>query len=43
MKERMSKSGAGPMVRMPSEIDGYIRMETGANAALVKAAGITVN
>ena len=43
MKERMSKSGAAPVVRIPSEIDGYLRMEIGANAALVKAAGIIVN
>ena len=43
MKERMSKLGAEPMLMTPSEFDGYIRMEIGANAALVKAAGIIVN
>ena len=43
MKERMAKLGAEPMLMTPSEFDAYIKMEIGANAALVKAAGITVN
>jgi tripartite-type tricarboxylate transporter receptor subunit TctC len=43
MQERMAKMGAEPMLMTPSEFDAYIKMEIGANAALVKAAGITVN
>ena len=43
MKERMAKIGAEPMLMTPQEFDAYIRMEIGANAALVKAAGIRVN
>ena len=43
MKERMAKLGAEPMLMTPPEFDAYIKMEIGANAALVKAAGITIN
>jgi tripartite-type tricarboxylate transporter receptor subunit TctC len=43
MKERMAKIGAEPMLMTPSDFDAHIRMEIGANAALVKAAGITIN
>lgn len=43
MKERMAKLGAEPMIMTPAEFDAHIRTEIGINAALVKAAGITVN
>ena len=43
LKERMAKIGAEPMLMTPQEFDAYIKMEIGANAALVKAAGIKVN
>ena len=43
MKERMAKIGAEPMLMTPQEFDAYIRKEIDINAALVKAAGITVN
>ena len=42
-KERMAKLGAEPMLMTPAEFDAYIRKEIASNAALVKAAGITVN
>jgi tripartite-type tricarboxylate transporter receptor subunit TctC len=42
-KERMSKLGAEPMLMTPAEFDAWIRKEIASNAALVKAAGITVN
>ena len=43
MKERMAKIGAEPMVMTPAEFDAYIKKEIAINAALVKAANITVN
>jgi tripartite-type tricarboxylate transporter receptor subunit TctC len=43
MKERMAKLGAEPMLMAPAEFDAHIKTEIGANAALVKAAAITVN
>ena len=43
MKERMAKLGAEPMLMTPSAFDAHIKTEIGANAALVKAAGITIN
>ena len=43
LNERMAKLGAEQMLMTPQEFDAYIRKEIGANAALVKAAGITVN
>jgi tripartite-type tricarboxylate transporter receptor subunit TctC len=43
LKERMAKIGAEPMLMTLKEFDAYIRKEIGTNAALVKAAGITVN
>ena len=43
MQERMAKLGAEPMLMTPPAFDAYIKMEIGANAALVKAAGIIVN
>jgi tripartite-type tricarboxylate transporter receptor subunit TctC len=43
MKERMAKLGAEPMLMTPPAFDAHIKMEIGANAALVKAAGITIN
>ena len=42
-KERMGKLGAEPMLMTPVEFDAWIRKEIASNAALVKAAGITVN
>ena len=42
-KERMGKLGAEPMLMTPAEFDAWIRKEIASNAALVKAAGITVN
>jgi tripartite-type tricarboxylate transporter receptor subunit TctC len=42
-KERMTKLGADPMPMTPKEFDAYIKKELGANAALVKAAGVQVN
>ena len=42
-KERMGKLGAEPMLMTPTEFDAWIRKEIASNAALVKAAGITVN
>ena len=42
-KERMDKLGAEPMVMTRAEFDAYIRNEIAINAALVKAAGVTVN
>lgn len=42
-KERMDKLGAEPMIMTPAEFDAYIRNEIAINAALVKAAGVTVN
>jgi len=42
-RERMAKLGAEPMVMTPAEFDAYIRKEIASNAALVKAAGITIN
>jgi tripartite-type tricarboxylate transporter receptor subunit TctC len=42
-KERMGKLGAEPMLMTPAEFDAYIRKEIASNAALVKAAGITIN
>jgi tripartite-type tricarboxylate transporter receptor subunit TctC len=43
MKERMAKIGAEPMLMAPAEFDAHIKAEIGINAALVKAAKITVN
>ena len=40
---RMTRLGAEQMQLTPREFDAYIRKEIGSNAALVKAAGITVN
>ena len=42
-KERLAKLGAEPMLMTPVEFDAWIRKEIASNAALVKAAGITVN
>ncbi len=42
-RERLSKLGAEPMLMTPAEFDAWIRKEIASNAALVKAAGITVN
>ena len=42
-KERMGRLGAEPMLMTTAEFDAYIRKEITSNAALVKAAGITVN
>ena len=41
--ERMAKLGAEQMQMTPQQFDAYIKNEVGINAALVKAAGITVN
>lgn len=43
MSERMAKLGAEQMLMTPQQFDAYIKNEIGINAALVKAAGITVN
>ena len=43
LKERMAKIGAEPMLMTPPQFDAYIRKEIGTNAALVKAAGISIN
>ena len=43
MMERMAKIGAEPMLMTPQEFDAYIKKEISTNAALVKAAGVTVN
>lgn len=43
LSERMAKLGAEQMLMTPQQFDGYIRKEIGANATLVKAAGIQVN
>src|SRR5262245_8134769 len=43
VRERMAKLGAEPMILAPGEFDAYVRDEIIANAALVKAAGITAN
>src|SRR5688572_4862033 len=43
LNERMAKLGAEQMLMTPQEFDAYIKKEIGLNAALVKAAGITVN
>jgi tripartite-type tricarboxylate transporter receptor subunit TctC len=43
LNERMARLGAEQWLMTPQEFDAYIRKEIGANAALVKAAGITVN
>jgi tripartite-type tricarboxylate transporter receptor subunit TctC len=43
LKERMAKIGAEPMLMTPQAFDAYIKKEIAINAALVKAAGITVN
>jgi tripartite-type tricarboxylate transporter receptor subunit TctC len=43
LNERMAKLGAEQWLMTPQEFDAYIRKEIAANAALVKAAGITVN
>ena len=43
VRERMAKLGAEPMILTPGEFDAYVRDEIIANAALVKAAGITAN
>ena len=43
LNERMGKLGAEQMLMTPQQFDDYIRKEIGTNAALVKAAGITVN
>ncbi len=41
--ERMAKLGAEQMQMTPREFDAYIKTEIGTNAALVKAAKISVN
>ena len=43
LNERMARLGAEQWLMTPQEFDAYIRKEIGANAALVKTAGITVN
>jgi len=43
LNERMAKLGAEQWLMTPQEFDAYIKKEIAANAALVKAAGITVN
>jgi tripartite-type tricarboxylate transporter receptor subunit TctC len=43
LSERMAKLGAEQMLMTPPQFDAYIKTEIGSNAALVKAAGITVN
>jgi tripartite-type tricarboxylate transporter receptor subunit TctC len=43
LNERMARLGAEQWLMTPQEFDAYIRKEIGANAALVKAAGIIVN
>ena len=43
VRERMAKLGAEPMILTPEQFDAYVRDEIVANAALVKAAGITAN
>jgi tripartite-type tricarboxylate transporter receptor subunit TctC len=43
LNERMARLGAEQWLMTPQEFDAYIRREIAANAALVKAAGITVN
>ena len=43
MRERMAKIGAEPWLMTPAEFDAYIKKEIAINAALVKAANITVN
>ena len=43
LNERMAKLGAEQMLMTPQEFDAYIKKEIATNAALVKAAGITVN
>ncbi len=43
VQDRVSKLGAEPMLMTPQQFDAYIRDELRANAALVKAAGITAN
>ena len=43
LNERMARLGAEQWLMTPQEFDAYIRKEIAANAALVKAAGITVN
>ena len=42
-QERLGKLGAQPMIMTPEEFSAYIRAEIGANAKLIKAAGIPVN
>ncbi len=41
--ERYEKLGAEPMVMKPAQFDQFIRQETEAAAALVRAANITIN
>ena len=41
--ERYSKLGAEPMVMKPEQFDQFIRQETEAAGALVRAANITIN
>jgi tripartite-type tricarboxylate transporter receptor subunit TctC len=43
LNERMAKLGAEQMLMTPQQFETYIRNEIKTNAALVKAAGITVN
>jgi len=43
LNERMARLGAEPWLMTPQEFDAYIRKEIATNAALVKAAGISVN
>jgi tripartite-type tricarboxylate transporter receptor subunit TctC len=43
VQDRVSKLGAEPMLMTPQQFDAYIRDELRANAALIKAAGITAN
>jgi tripartite-type tricarboxylate transporter receptor subunit TctC len=43
LNERMGKLGAEQILMTPQQFDAYIKKEIVTNAALVKAAGITVN
>jgi tripartite-type tricarboxylate transporter receptor subunit TctC len=43
VRERSAKLGAEPMLMTPEQFDQYIRAEIKSNAALVKAANISIN